>query len=204
MFDTTLSFLATSMARYLFTGKPARRVGNRHPLSAPFGVYRAQDGHFALAVLNKKLFDALAGAMAQPELASDPRFATDETRSEAEPALRQAIEAWAGTLPVAQVVALLDGAGVPAAPIWNIAQALESPQAVARELLRPVHDERLPGLRLPTQPVRFGGAAPNRAERAPALGEHTDELLMALAGCGIGKLAELRAAGVFGPTHSIT
>ena len=39
MFDTTLSFLATSMARYLFTGKPARRVGNRHPLSAPFGVY---------------------------------------------------------------------------------------------------------------------------------------------------------------------
>jgi CoA:oxalate CoA-transferase len=81
MFDTTLSFLATSMARYLFTGKPARRVGNRHPLSAPFGVYRAQDGHFALAVLNKKLFDALAGAMARPELASDPRFATDESRS---------------------------------------------------------------------------------------------------------------------------
>lgn len=41
MFDTTLSFLATSVARYLFTGRPARRVGNRHPLSAPFGVYRA-------------------------------------------------------------------------------------------------------------------------------------------------------------------
>ncbi|MFZ2856930.1 CaiB/BaiF CoA transferase family protein [Acidovorax sp.] len=201
MFDTTLSFLATSMARYLFTGKPARRVGNRHPLSAPFGVYRAQDGHFALAVLNKKLFDALAAAMAQPALASDPRFATDESRSAAEPALRQAIDAWAGTLPVAQVVALLDSAGVPAAPIWNIAQALESPQAVARELLRPVHDERLPGLRLPTQPVRFGSAAPNRAERAPALGEHTDALLMALAGCSMEKLAELRAAGVFGPTH---
>lgn len=201
MFDTTLSFLATSMARYLFTGKPARRVGNRHPLSAPFGVYRAQDGHFALAVLNKKLFNALAGAMVQPELANDPRFATDETRSEAEPALRQAIEAWAGTLPVAQVVALLDDAGVPAAPIWNIAQALESPQAMARKLLRPVHDKRLPGLRLPTQPVHFGGAAPNRAERAPALGEHTDELLMALAACSIEKLAELRVAGVFGSTH---
>jgi CoA:oxalate CoA-transferase len=51
MFDTTLSFLATSVSRYLFTGKPAKRVGNRHPLSAPFGVYKAQDGHFALAVL---------------------------------------------------------------------------------------------------------------------------------------------------------
>ena len=88
MFDTTLAFLVTSMARYLFTGKPARRVGNRHPLSAPFGVYRAQDGHFALAVLNPKLFEALAGAMGQPALVADPRFASDETRSEHEPALR--------------------------------------------------------------------------------------------------------------------
>ena len=42
MFDTTLSFLGTSMSRYLFTGAPARRVGNRHPLSAPFGVYKAK------------------------------------------------------------------------------------------------------------------------------------------------------------------
>ena len=198
MFDTTLSFLATSMARYLFTGKPARRVGNRHPLSAPFGVYRAQDGHFALAVLNKKLFDALAEAMAQPALAQDPRFTTDESRSEQEPALREAIERWAGAHPVEEVVRRLEAAGVPAAPIWNIEQALDSPQAQARELLRPVEDARLPGLRLPTQPVRFNGAAPNRAERAPALGEHTDELLGTLLGCGQARLVELRAAGVFG------
>jgi len=199
MFDTTLAFLATSMARYLFTGRPARRVGNRHPLSAPFGVYRAQDGHFALAVLNGKLFEALAGAMGRPALARDARFASDESRSAHEPVLRQAIEAWAGTQSVAQAVAALEAAGVPAAPIWNIAQALESPQAAARELLRPVDDDRLPGLRLPTQPVRFGGAAPNRAVRAPALGEHTDDLLATLLGCGAQRLAGLRAAGAFGP-----
>lgn len=198
MFDTTLSFLATSMARYLFTGKPARRVGNRHPLSAPFGVYRAQDGHFALAVLNKKLFDAMAVAMERPALVQDPRFTTDELRSEQEPALRSLIEDWAGAHPVEEVVRRLDAAGVPAAPIWNIAQALESPQAQARELLREVHDDRLPGLRLPTQPVRFNGAAPNRSARAPALGEHTDELLASLLGCGLDKLAELREAGAFG------
>ena len=66
-------------------------MGNRHPLSAPFGVYRARDGHYALAVLNKKLFDATAAAMDLPELASDPRFASDETRSANEPALRAAL-----------------------------------------------------------------------------------------------------------------
>jgi CoA:oxalate CoA-transferase len=202
MFDTTLSFLATSMARFLFTGKPARRVGNRHPLSAPFGVYRAQDGHFALAVLNEKLFAALAAAMAMPGLAVDPRFASDALRSAQEPALRALIEGWATAHPVAEVMRRLEAAGVPAAPIWNIAQALESPQAGARELLRSVQDARLPDLRLPTQPVRFNGAASNRAERAPALGEHTEDLLARLLGCGLDTLAELREAGAFGRTTS--
>ncbi|MBB1648178.1 CaiB/BaiF CoA-transferase family protein [Delftia sp. UME58] len=198
MFDTTLSFLATSVARYLFTGRPARRVGNRHPLSAPFGVYRAGDGHFALAVLNNKLFAAALQAMELGGLAGDPRFASDESRSAHEPALREAIEAWAGRHDVVQVVAMLDAAGVPAAPIWNIAQALESPQTQARGLLSAVQDERLPGLRLPTQPVHFSGAAPNRAERAPALSEHTDALLSQWLGRGAEAIAALRASGALG------
>ncbi|MDR0201108.1 MAG: CoA transferase [Delftia acidovorans] len=198
MFDTTLSFLATSVARYLFTGRPARRVGNRHPLSAPFGVYLAGDGHFALAVLNNKLFAAALQAMELGGLAGDPRFASDESRSAHEPALREAIEAWAGRHEVAQVVAALDAAGVPAAPIWNIAQALESPQSLARGLLDTVQDPRLPGLRLPTQPVHFSGAAPNRAERAPALGEHTEALLSQWLGRGAEAIAALRASGALG------
>jgi len=198
MFDTTLSFLATSMSRYLFTGQPARRVGNRHPLSAPFGVYRARDGHFALAVLNKKLFDATVQAMELPQLAGDPRFATDEARSAHEPALRAALEAWAMQHEVAEVVARLEAAGVPVAPIWNIAQALESAQIQARGLLREVEDERLPGLRLPTQPVHFGGAAANRAQRAPALGEHTELLLSSWLDRSGEAIAALREAGALG------
>ena len=198
MFDTTLTFLATSVSRYLFTGKPARRVGNRHPLSAPFGVYKARDGHFALAVLNKKLFDATVLAMGLPALVDDPRYATDETRSANEPTLRASIESWTLQHDVADVVAALDAAGVPAAPIWNIEQALESPQIQARGLLREVEDERLPGLRLPTQPVHFNGAAPNLATRAPALGEHTELLLASWLGRSSEAIAALQEAGVMG------
>ena len=97
-----------------------------------------------------------------------------------------------------RVVEIIEQAGVPVAPIWNIGQALESPQAVARNLLQPVDDERLPGLRLPVQPVRFGGSAPSQPARAPALGEHTDDLLASLLGLSLGRLAELRDAGVLG------
>ena len=198
MFDTTLSFLVTSMSRYLFTGTPARRVGNRHPLSAPFGVFKAKDGHFALAVLNLKLFKALTKAIGQPALGGDESLATDELRSAREPELRAAIEGWAAKHNIEEVVALIEQAGVPVAPIWDIGQALASPQAVARNLLQPVDDARLPGLRLPVQPVRFGGAPPSQPTRAPALGEHTHDLLSTLLGLSVDRLAELKAAGVLG------
>ncbi|MET1537236.1 hypothetical protein ABXL43_35930, partial [Burkholderia sola] len=59
---------------------------------------------------------------------------------------------------------------------------------------------RLPGLRLPTQPVHFSGAAPNRAERAPALGEHTEALLSQWLGRGAEAIAALRASGALGTT----
>jgi CoA:oxalate CoA-transferase len=173
-------------------------VGNRHPLSAPFGIYRARDGHFALAVLNWRLFQQLAVVMDRPALANDPQNASDESRSANEPELRREIEAWAAGMLVTEVVAALEAAGIPAAPIWNVQQALSSPQAESREILRSFDDPRLPGLRLPTQPVRFAGAAANRTQRAPRLGEHTDLLLGDLLGFAIEKISELRAAGAFG------
>ena len=200
MFDATLAFLVTSVARLQFTGQPAKRVGNRHPLSAPFGVYRARDGHFALAVLNNKLFAALAAVLGQPEMADDPRFANDESRSERDALLRHVIEAWAATRDVVEVVASIDAAGVPVSPLWNIAEALGSAQAQARGLLQPVLDPALPDLQLPTQPVRFNGAAANRLVRAPALGEHSDAVLARLLGLGADMIDELRNAGAFGPT----
>ena len=195
MFDSMLACLPTSVARYLFTGQAPMRVGNRHPLSAPFGVYRAADGYFALAVLNARLFGNLAAVLGRPALASTPRYATDELRSEHEGELRAIIEGWAATRAVDRVVAELEAGGVPAAPLWNVAQALGSEQARSRNLVRPVHDDRLPGLELPTQPVRFNAAAANRAERAPALGEHSEEVLTSMLGYTAEQIAALRAAG---------
>ncbi len=201
MFDSTLAFLATSAARYAFTGEAGRRVGNRHPLSAPFGVFRARDGHFALAVLNERLFATLAATMGQAALTADPRFASDELRAANEPALREAIEGWAVERSVGDVIEILDHAGVPTAPIWNIAQAFESTQAKARNLLRPVTHDLLPNLQLQTQPVRFGGAAENLTVRAPKLDEHSNEILEWL-GIDPARVNELRASGVLGESNT--
>lgn len=198
MLDATLALTVTSVARFLFTGRNPVRVGNRHPLSAPFGVYRAQDGHFVLAVLNTKLFGQLCDHMGCPQLAQDPRFGSDEARAEHEPALREHIERWASAYTVSTITAGLEAAHIPAAPICTVEQALSSPQALHREVIRPVAQEQLPGLQLPSQPVKFSQWPSTDPHRAPTLGEHTADLMSSLLGLSAQRLAELHALGVFG------
>ncbi len=198
MFDATLAVAVTSVSRYLFTGREAVRTGNRHPLSAPFGAFRARDGHFVLAILNNKLFSRFAAHIGAPELTRDERYLTDELRAANETELRRRIEAWSLALPVAQVCAELDAAGVPAAPIWNTRQAVESEQAADRGLFTPVEDDRLPGLRLPSQPIRFSAYAANQVASAPELGADTEQILVDVLGIAVPRLRELRELGVFG------
>ncbi|SOY63835.1 putative formyl-CoA transferase, NAD(P)-binding; caiB/baiF CoA-transferase family [Cupriavidus taiwanensis] len=179
MFDATLSLSATLVARYAATGRAPQRVGNRHPSSAPFGVYRAADGFYVVAVLNNKLFHALAETIGCPEMAHDPRFADDASRCRFEPALRAGLEAWSSGLSVAEVNRLLGAAGIPVAPIRNVRQALESEQAVHRRLLTEVAGPDGSAVRLPSQPVKFSGYGPNRVTPAPELGQHTEAILAA-------------------------
>ena len=81
-------------ARYPASGVAPVRVGNRHPLSSPFGAFRGSDRPFVLAVLNEKWFVTLAHVSGRPEIARDPRFATDALRLANEPALREIIARW--------------------------------------------------------------------------------------------------------------
>ncbi|CAM5785710.1 CoA transferase [Castellaniella caeni] len=198
MFDTTLSFTVTAVARYLFTGQDTRRVGNRHPLSAPFGAYRAKDGYFVLAILNNKLFAQFAQIIDRDDLVRDARFASDEQRSRHEPLLRSAIESWAASRTVAEVVGRFEEGAIPAAPIWTVRQALDSDQARHRKLLWDTDDPRLPGLRLPHQPIRFSAWDTRPTRPAPDLGADTDTILHSLLGLSLDKIAALRDLGAFG------
>lgn len=177
MLDSMLAMQPLVTARYLATGQAPRRVGNRHPLSAPFGAFRARDGQFVLAVLNTKLFEALARTIARPELANDPRFASDPERLRHESALREAIEGWAADRTAAGAVATLVAAGIPAAVVGNIADALASEQVAERPALQSVADPSLNSLLVPEQPARFSGVARGGLAAAPALGADNERVL---------------------------
>lgn len=173
MLDAMMALQSLNVARYLALGHAPRRVGNRHPISAPFGAFAARDGQFVLAVLNPRLFRSLAGVVGRPDLVDDPRFATDALRFEHEAALRAAIEVWSGARTAAEAVAALMAAGVPAAEVQDTAAALAS----ARSVLQAIDQPGLGRVMAPEQPVRFVGAPRGGAGPAPSLGQHTREAL---------------------------
>ncbi len=172
MFDSMLALQPLVAARYMASGTPPLRVGNRHPLSAPFGAFRAADGDFVLAVLNDKLFQALAGVIGKPEIAGDPRFATDPLRFQNEHHLRAVIESWSLTQSANAAVQQLIAAGVPAAPILDMAQAQETAIAAGRPPNQTVPHPQLGNINVPEQPVRFGTAPRGGLSSAPRLDEH--------------------------------
>lgn len=176
MYDCLLSFLPTAQCRLLFEGVEPGRVGNRHPLSTPFGAYRAQDGHLVIAVLSNQQFEKLCRIIDRPDAARDPRFASDEERTRHEPLVRSMIADWSASLPVAVAVEALNSAGIPSAPIAGIGAALAGQQATVRELLADVVDPMAGPIRIGRQPVHFSGLARGSLEPAPALDQHGVEL----------------------------
>lgn len=177
LFDALLATMPTAACRTLMTDTPLHRTGNRHPLSAPFGVYTAGQGHFAVAVLNDRLFQTFCAAIGQEKVGLDPRFASDTLRRQNEPALAEIIEAWAGGFTAAEVVAALAAAGIPASEIQGPAHAWTSEQAQARGLCSPVAHPLLGDLQVPEQPVHFSGASRGRRAPAPKLNADADDIL---------------------------
>ncbi|WJS84722.1 CoA transferase [Paracoccus sp. TOH] len=174
MYDALFSMLTTSHALHFYAEKLPQRVGNRHPLSTPFGCFATSDGQVVIAVLSGKQFAALAQLIGAPEAATDPRFASDESRTEHEPEVKALIEAWSSRLSTEAAVAALAGVGLPAAPIWDIAQAADNDHARARGLVSLLGRNPVVG-----QPVRFDAEKPLAETPAPRLGGDRAAILRA-------------------------
>ena len=181
LFDALTSMMPLLACRHLMAGESPTRTGNRHSLSAPFGTYPAQDGHFAVAVLNDRLFATFCAVIGQPDLAEVPMFASDSLRRANEPALAERIAHWASGRSVSDIVAHLSEAGIPASEIQSVAQAWSSTQAVDRGLASEVVHPQLGRLNVPEQPVHFSGAVRGGRKAAPGLNENATEILAEIA-----------------------
>ncbi|MCL4799378.1 MAG: CoA transferase [Burkholderiales bacterium] len=183
MLGATLGVAALQTSEHFGTGRDPAKLGSAHPRNAPYQAFRAQDGYFAMAAGNDRLWRAVCEGMRRPDLAADARFASTALRAQHQAALRALLEADFARATVAHWLALFGGLGVPCAPINTYGQVLADPQVEHMGWVQPI---TLPG---GARTRTFGSPLASRRGRfaiyrnPPALGEHTDEVL---AGLGAG------------------
>lgn len=197
MLDCQVAILENAIARYSVTGEIPRPIGNRHPSVVPIEPFETQDGQLMVAVGNDAIWRRLCEALGRPELAADPRFETNPLRHAHYAELRPILAEIFQSRTIADWQAQLDAAGIPASPINTIAQVMEHPQVLAREMLVKLTHPVAGELTMPGIPIKLSETPGAMRTAAPTLGQHTESLLAELLGYTPEQIAELRAAGAF-------
>jgi crotonobetainyl-CoA:carnitine CoA-transferase CaiB-like acyl-CoA transferase len=177
MFGCTLAIAALQTSELFGTGCSPRKLGSAHPRNAPYEVFQAADGYFAIAAGNQQLWSKVAAAINMPELADDPRFLSTRDRATNQAALKGILESCFRQAGVTHWLAVFADAGVPHAPINDYESALADPQVEHMGWIQPL---RLPNgtiTRTFGSPLRLNGQGLPIDAPPPALGQHTGEFL---------------------------
>jgi len=196
LLESLLPPLAYHASTYLLPGKVPGRLGNRHPSLAPYETFEANDGYVIVAVGSETLWRTFCGAIGAPELAGDPRFATNPQRVVNYDALRGALAPILASRPVAEWLAVLEGAGVPCGRVRTVGEALDGPQIEARGLIAERDHPKAGRGRYVASPIHLDGAQRASALPPPLLGQHTSEVLMERLKMTAAEVEALRADGV--------
>jgi crotonobetainyl-CoA:carnitine CoA-transferase CaiB-like acyl-CoA transferase len=196
MLDVMASLLTYQAGMYLNAGRRPARRGNEHPSIVPYEVFRAADAYLALGVANNSLWERCCAALERPELAKDPRYATEASRVEHRATLVPLLNEVLSARPAAEWTKRLEAVGVPAGRIRSVPEVCESEHLKARGMLVSLPHPTARAVRMMGVPMRLH-ATPGRARTAaPTLGQHTAGVLRSVLALGTRDVARLRAAGV--------
>lgn len=195
LFETGLNMLVNFGEQYLTTGIEPSRVGNTNQIAQPAGVFEALDGPFMVTIGNDAQYLRLCIDVGRPELATDPRFATNDARVTNTADIREIFGAIFKDLPRADWIARLREAGVPCGAVATVAEALDSELTAARGTVQPVTHTGMGSYRAVMTPPRFHDTKPVSLEGAALLGEHTRQVLRDVAGMPEAEITALINAG---------
>lgn len=191
----SLGLLPDPVAIYFDTGERPKRAGNRNLNLTPAEAFQAGDGFVNVVLLNPDQWDRFCGALGDPAMATEPRFATNPVRLENHAAFKARVEAVLGTASVAEWVARLEAAGIAAGPIYEFHEVFDDPQVRHLGLVAEVEQPGAGKVKMLTFPGRASGTPPRIDRPAPLLGQHTAEVLGEL-GLSREEIDRLAAAAV--------
>ena len=195
LLEAGLAYTIWESALYFSTGEIPGPLGSAHRVSAPYQALRTADGYINIGAATQGTWEQFCRAIGQDALIDDPRFKAPADRKAREGELAALLEVALTQQTTAYWLELLEQAGVVAGPIYNMEQVYQDPQVQAREMVVALDDPELSRLRHIGIPVKLSATPGQIRRRAPALGEHSAEVLRA-AGFAAGEIAELAQAGI--------
>ncbi len=195
MQDAQISLLNYMATMHLLSGVVPGGHGNRHFVHVPYGTFAASDGHFIVAVIFDIFWKHLMEIVDLPELATEEnetqpgRWKNREliNRLLAERFAERSAEHWLEQMRAARI---------PCAPVNDLAQALNDPHVLARNMVVEVEHSQGGTVKMPGNPIKLSETHEDTFTSPPLLGEHTDDVLSELLGHSAETIQALRDKGV--------
>ena len=197
LLESMVGTLAFQGVRYLNGAGVPPPAGNHHPINAPYGVYRTQDGYITIGGTGDKRWPKLCELLGMPDLPKDPRFNTNGGRHANRFELAEVLEAKLSEKSSDEWEIILNQNSIPCGPIYNVGQALDHPQVLHREMVIERPHPTMGTVRLLGLPVKLSETPGDVFRVPPLLGEQNDEILHEI-GIDAAEIERLRGTGVVG------
>jgi len=181
LFEPIFSFISSEAAKFSLTGEPTLRSGNQSSHTAPRNVYACSDGRYvamsgSMQSMAMRIFDTIG----RPELKTDPRFADNDARVAHRDELDAIIGAFIGSRSQEENLRLFGEAGVTVGPVCSVADLMDHPFVQGRQAIVSMEDADLGEVPMHNVVPRLGATPGGFYRPAPALGEHTAQILAEL------------------------
>lgn len=195
MYDGVLAMCERIVYQYSYLGRSPTPEGNQHPILCPFGTFSAKDGQVTIGCPRDSFWQELCAVMGRPELAIDPKFATNNARLAHAAETIAFVAAWSASRTKAEITLALDGK-VPFGPVNTAADIYADPHVAAREMLVKLeHPGSAKPVTVASTPIRMTATPGGVVHRAPLVGENTSDVLLQL-GLSVAEIEVLKSSRV--------
>ena len=195
LLQAMISMCDFQAARWTVARDVPGQAGNNHPTSIPTGVFKTRDGYINIAASGGHIYKRFCKAIEAPELETDERFSTDKARAANRDVLNEEINKRTGQFGSADLVKLLNDAGVPAGPIYKMDEMFADPQVKHLKMAHPVKSAKLGDIELIGQAINMNRTPFEMRSATPEQGVHTEEVLKEF-GYAAAAIADFRKRGV--------
>jgi crotonobetainyl-CoA:carnitine CoA-transferase CaiB-like acyl-CoA transferase len=200
LLDVQVACLANQAMNFLASGKQPLRLGNAHPNIVPYQDFETSDGYIIVTVGNDAQFRRFCGAFGMPELANDPRFATNTARLASRDELIAIIGSQLRKLPSAHWLSTLEALSVPCGPINGMRDVFSDPHVLHRGMKIPLPNGVEGSTSILGSPLNLSKTPVEYRTAPPVLGADTQSVLRDVLMLGDSELSDLQSKGAFAPS----